>query len=130
MSWSERSVRYHKRQTDCVIRHAYARLATDAPAVAKFHGLLHYARNRAAVCWTGQFSTGITPGSKRSSIYLDSEARISGQRPSVRGPHRAGGWGFRRFCTTLSASTRFRCFSPRRGIRLRMQLRTRSAAGS
>src|SRR5205814_10401753 len=48
MSWSERSVRYHKRQTDCAIRHAYARLATDAPAVAKFHELLHYARNRAA----------------------------------------------------------------------------------
>jgi hypothetical protein len=48
MSWSERSVRYHKRQTDCVIHQAYARLATDTPAVAKFDELLHYARNRAA----------------------------------------------------------------------------------
>jgi len=48
MSCSERSVRYYKRQTDCAIHHAYARLATDAPAVAKFHELLHYVRNRAA----------------------------------------------------------------------------------
>jgi len=48
MSWSERSVRYHKRQTDCAIRDAYARLSTDALAVAKFHELLHCARNRAA----------------------------------------------------------------------------------
>jgi hypothetical protein len=48
MSQSERFVRHHKRQTDCAIGHAYARLATEASAMAKFHELLHYARNRAA----------------------------------------------------------------------------------
>ena len=48
MSWSERSVRYHKRQTDCAIRQAYARLATDEFAAAKFHELMHHVRNRAA----------------------------------------------------------------------------------
>jgi hypothetical protein len=41
-------VRYHKRQTDCAIHQAYVRLATDAPAAAKFHESLHYVRNRAA----------------------------------------------------------------------------------
>lgn len=48
MSRSELSVRYHKRQTDCAIHRAYARLATDAVAVAKFQELLHCVRNRAA----------------------------------------------------------------------------------
>jgi hypothetical protein len=62
MSWSERSVRYHKRQTDCVIRHTYAGLATDAPAVAKFHELLHYARNRAARLLDGPVLDGHHPG--------------------------------------------------------------------
>ncbi len=44
----ERSVRHYKRQTDCAVHHAYARLATNAPAVAKFHELLHCVRSRAA----------------------------------------------------------------------------------
>ncbi len=48
MPCPERSFRYHKRQTDCAVSQAYARLATDTPAVAKFHELLHYVRNRAA----------------------------------------------------------------------------------
>jgi len=47
MSWSERSVRYHKRKTDCAIHHAYARLAADARVAAKFHELLHQVRHRA-----------------------------------------------------------------------------------
>jgi len=45
---SERFVRHHKWQTDCAISRAYARLATDVPATAKFHELLHYVRSRAA----------------------------------------------------------------------------------
>jgi hypothetical protein len=48
MSWPERSVRHHKRQTDGAIRRAYSRLATDALAVSKFHELLHHVRKRAA----------------------------------------------------------------------------------
>jgi hypothetical protein len=71
MSWSERSVRYHKRQTDCAIRHAYARLATDAPAVANFTNCCNTLGIERRVCWKRPFSTGITPASKRSSIYLD-----------------------------------------------------------
>jgi hypothetical protein len=47
MSWSERSVRYHKHQTDHAIRGAYAQLATDIAAVAAFHELLYWARKRA-----------------------------------------------------------------------------------
>jgi hypothetical protein len=54
MSWSERSVRSHKRQTDGAIRHAYARLATDALAVAKFHELLREAT-------TGYMTAGRLP---------------------------------------------------------------------
>lgn len=47
MPWPERSVRYHKRQTDCAIHHAYSRLAADASAVARFDELLYCVRNRA-----------------------------------------------------------------------------------
>jgi hypothetical protein len=47
MSWSERSVRYHKRQTDCAISRGYARVAADSLAAAKFHELLHCVQNRA-----------------------------------------------------------------------------------
>lgn len=47
MSWSERSVRYRRRQTDCAIRHAYARLAADALAVTRFSELLYCVRKRA-----------------------------------------------------------------------------------
>ncbi len=62
MSWSERSVRYHKRQTDCAISHAYARLAGDALAVAKFHELLHCVRNRAARLLEASVLDGHHPG--------------------------------------------------------------------
>jgi hypothetical protein len=47
MSRSEPSVRYHKRQTDGAIHHAYARLAAHPPALAKFDDLLHCVRKRA-----------------------------------------------------------------------------------
>lgn len=47
MSWSERSVQYHKRQLDCAIHRAYAQLATDAPSLAAFRELLHHAQTRA-----------------------------------------------------------------------------------
>ena len=47
MFWSERSVRYHKQQTDCAISHAYARLAPDVSVTAKFRELLDCVRNRA-----------------------------------------------------------------------------------
>ena len=58
MTWSERSVRYHKRQTDCAIRRAYARLAPDAPAVARFGELLHFVRNRAGRLLEAPFLNG------------------------------------------------------------------------
>ncbi len=62
MSRSERSVRYLKQQTDCAIGHAYARLATHAPAAAKFHELLHYTRNRAAGLLEAPVLDGHHPG--------------------------------------------------------------------
>ena len=48
MSWSERSVRNHKRQTDCAIHRACAQLASDPFVFEKFHELLHCARKRGA----------------------------------------------------------------------------------
>jgi PcfJ-like protein len=62
MSWSERSVRYHKRQTDCAIHCAYARLVMDRSAVAKFHELLHVARGRAARLLEAPILDGLHPG--------------------------------------------------------------------
>lgn len=62
MFWSERSVRYHKRQTDCAIRDAYVRLATDTAAVAKFHELLHCVRNRSARLLEAPVLNGHHPG--------------------------------------------------------------------
>jgi hypothetical protein len=62
MSWSERSVRYHKRQTDCAIHCAYTRLATDALAVAKFNELLRCVRNRAARLLEAPVLNGHHPG--------------------------------------------------------------------
>ncbi len=62
MSRSERSVQYHKRQTDCAISHAYGRLATDSSAAAIFHELLHCARNRAARLFEAPVLNGHHPG--------------------------------------------------------------------
>ncbi len=62
MSWSEPSVRYHKRQTDCAIHRAYARLATDGPSGARFHELLHHVRNRAERVLESPVSSGHHPG--------------------------------------------------------------------
>jgi PcfJ-like protein len=47
MSWSERFVRDHKRQTDCAIRRAYAQLALDPLVFEKFNEILYFARKRA-----------------------------------------------------------------------------------
>jgi len=47
MSCSERSVRDHKRQTDCAIHRAYAQLASDPAVFDKFHEILRCARKRA-----------------------------------------------------------------------------------
>ena len=91
MSWSERSVRYHKRQTDSAIRHAYARLATDAPGVAIFDELLHYARNRAARLLEAPVLNGHHPGvealvnlSRFGSAHIRPVAEWSGTASSWR----------------------------------------------
>ena len=91
MSWSERSVRYHKRQTDCAIRHAYARLATDALALGKFHELLHYVRNRAARLFEAPVLNGYHPGvealvnlSRFGSAHIRPAAEWSGTTSSWR----------------------------------------------
>jgi hypothetical protein len=62
MSWPERSVRHHNPQTDFAIRRAYARLAADAPAVAKFDELLYYVRNRATRLLEAPVLSGQHPG--------------------------------------------------------------------
>jgi hypothetical protein len=48
MSWPERFVQDHKRQTDCAIHRACTQLASDPPVLKKFHELLSCARKRAA----------------------------------------------------------------------------------
>jgi hypothetical protein len=62
MSWSERSVRYHKQQTDCAIHHAYSRLATNEPAAAIFHELLYHVRNRGPRLLEAPVFNGHHPG--------------------------------------------------------------------
>jgi hypothetical protein len=62
MSWSERSVRYHKQQTDYAIRGAYARLATDVAAAEGFNELLHCARKRAPRLLEAPAFNGHHPG--------------------------------------------------------------------
>ena len=62
MSSAERFVRHHKQQTDRAISRAYARLATDAPASATFHSLLHIVRNRAARLLEAPVVDGQHPG--------------------------------------------------------------------
>src|SRR5215468_2051447 len=91
MSRSERSVRYHKRQTDCAIRHAYARLATDAPAVTMFTELLHCVRNRAARLFEAPVLNGHRPGlealvnlSRFGSAHIRPAAYWSGTTSSWR----------------------------------------------
>ena len=61
-SWSERSVRYHKRQTDYAIRNAYARLTADARAMAKFNELLNCVWNRALRLLEAPVLDGFHPG--------------------------------------------------------------------
>ncbi len=48
MSWSERSVRVHKRQTDRAICSAYARLALYALVLEKFDESLRCVRKKSA----------------------------------------------------------------------------------
>lgn len=89
MSWPERFVRHHKRQTDRAIRRAYARLATNTPAVAKFDELLHYTRNRAARLLEAPVLAGHHPGiealvnlSRFGGAHLRSAAEWSGTTSS------------------------------------------------
>jgi len=62
MPCSEHSVRYHRRKTDQAISHAYARLASDGPAVAKFQELLHCVLSRAARLLEAPVYNGHHPG--------------------------------------------------------------------
>lgn len=62
MSSAERLVRHHRRQTDCAISQAYARLVTDATATATFHELLHCGRNRARRLLDAPVVNGHHPG--------------------------------------------------------------------
>jgi hypothetical protein len=62
MSWSERSVRYHKIQTDAAIHRAFARLDDDGSSVGKFHELLHCVRNRATRLLESPVSGRYHPG--------------------------------------------------------------------
>lgn len=62
MSWSERTVRYHKQQTDYAIHGAYARLAADVAAAAGFDELLQCARKRAPRLLEAPVLDGRHPG--------------------------------------------------------------------
>jgi len=91
MSRSERSVRYHKQQIDCAIRRAYARLAPDASAMARFQELLHCVRNRAAGLLEAPVLSGYHPGvealvnlSRFGSAHIRSAAEWPGTASSWR----------------------------------------------
>lgn len=91
MSWSERSVRYHKQQTDGAIRRAYARLALDVSAVAKFQELLHCVRNRSVRLLEAPVFSGYHPGvetlvslSRFGRTHLRSASEWSGTGSSWR----------------------------------------------
>ena len=91
MSSSERFVRYHKRQTDCVIRQAYGRLAMDRSALETFHELLFCVRNRAARFLESPVLNGCHPGvealvnlSRFGSAHLRPVAEWSGTTSSWR----------------------------------------------
>lgn len=90
MSWPERFVQYHKRQTDCAIRHAYARLAWNEAAAAKFHELLHYVRKRAARLLEAPVLNGYHPGVE-ALIHLSrfGDAHI---RPADEWPGTTASW--------------------------------------
>lgn len=62
MSWSERFVRDHKRQTDCAIHRACAQLASDPPVFEKFDEMLSCARKRAVRLFEAPVSDGRHPG--------------------------------------------------------------------
>lgn len=62
MSWSERSVRNHKQQTDCAIHRAYVQLACDPAAFDKFQEVLYYARKRAPRLFESPVLNGRHPG--------------------------------------------------------------------
>ena len=62
MSSAERFVRHHRQQTDRAISQAYAHLASDRIAQAKFHELLHCARNRARRLLDAPVVDGHHPG--------------------------------------------------------------------
>lgn len=58
MSWSELSVRHHRRETDCAIRGAFAQLAADPVALKTFHELLLCARQRASHLFEAPMESG------------------------------------------------------------------------
>lgn len=91
MSWSERSVQYHKQQTDCAIHRAYARLAPDVYALAKFQELLQCVRNRAVRLLESPTFSGHHPGvealvnlSRFGSAHIRSAVEWSGTGSSWR----------------------------------------------
>jgi hypothetical protein len=91
MSSSERSVQYHKRQTDSAIHRAYTRLAMDGPAAANFHELLHHVRYRARRLLEAPVANGHHPGvealvnlSRFGSVHIRPAAEWSGTTSSWR----------------------------------------------
>src|SRR5579863_2423401 len=91
MSCAERSVRYHKQQTDHAVREAYGRLATDVAAAAAFHELLYWARKRAPRLFEAPVLNGYHPGvealvnlSRFGSAHIRQAAEWTGTMSSWR----------------------------------------------
>ena len=94
MSWSERSVRHRRRETDCAIHRAFSQLAGDPPALEKFHELLRCARQRASRLFEAPLENGRHPGvdallhlSRFQGSHLrtaaDWEGTMSSWRPAI-----------------------------------------------
>jgi hypothetical protein len=82
MLWSERSVRDHRRQTDCAIHNAYVELAADSPVSEKFHELLDCARKRAVRLFEAPV---LVVNGKRRHLGIDALVNLSRfQRSHIR----------------------------------------------
>ncbi len=81
MSWSERYVQDHKRQTDCALHRACVQLASDPPAFKKFQEMLTCARKRAPRL----FEAPVSDGHHLSVDALVNLARFRGAhiRPAI-----------------------------------------------
>ena len=75
MSWPERFVQDHKRQTDYAIHHACTQLASDPSAFEKFREMLTCARKRAPRLFEAPVSDWASPRCRRARQSVSIQRR-------------------------------------------------------